>query len=108
MGSLGFLMPIRKSFRSWSFSFLPDSLLPPDIEGFPQALDELMESRSAMLLRMRLQCVVMEDGKPVPPQGHESSSASSLPHLPFLEPNKTSQLSTLSTKSPSTAVPLPT
>lgn len=30
------------------------------LEGFTQALDDLVESRASMLLRMRLQCVVTE------------------------------------------------
>ncbi|ORY78417.1 ATP-NAD kinase [Leucosporidium creatinivorum] len=43
-GTLGFMTPIH-------------------LEAFPQAFEELIESRSAMLLRMRIQCVVSEDGR---------------------------------------------
>ncbi|KAK4705436.1 NAD+ kinase, partial [Phenoliferia sp. Uapishka_3] len=57
MGTLGFLMPIH-------------------LETFPTALEELLESRASMLLRMRLQCVVTEDGQSVPSTSRELGSKS--------------------------------
>ncbi|KAM0755545.1 ATP-NAD kinase [Meredithblackwellia eburnea MCA 4105] len=48
MGSLGFLMPIQ-------------------LDSFPEALDQVLESRASMLLRMRLECSITdENGKLVP------------------------------------------
>lgn len=43
-GSLGFMMPVH-------------------IDTFPKALADVLESRAALLLRMRLECVVTEDDK---------------------------------------------
>lgn len=70
-GTLGFMMPIRES-KILSSTLPPSHSFLADLEAFPQAFEELIESRSAMLLRMRIQCVVSEDGKWVNP-GEEDS-----------------------------------
>jgi hypothetical protein len=49
-----------------------------DISQFPTMLDEVLESRASMLLRMRLQCRVVrtEDGEAVSSVENESDSES--------------------------------
>lgn len=47
-----------------------------DIDNFPRMLDEVLESRASMLLRMRLQCRVInnEDGSAVKSTEDETDS----------------------------------
>lgn len=56
MGTLGFLLPFRKSFLIFSFILLNMWRCGVDINSLPTALDDVFSGTATVLPRMRLAC----------------------------------------------------